>query len=202
MPKVIVAGSTVEGEEEIVVRAAQNAFAPELPGLLVLAPRHPERFDAVAQMLGRMGVRTWRRSQLRGDEDLSSGVLLLDTVGELASIYSLADVAFVGGSMAPRGGHNILEPATYGKAIVVGPHTENFRDIVEMFRREQAVLIAQDENDLVRLFRGLLLDATERAEIGARAAALVERNAGATARTLDELATLLSSTGTREGVAP
>jgi 3-deoxy-D-manno-octulosonic-acid transferase len=202
MPKVIVAGSTVEGEEEVVVRAAQNAFAPDSPRLLVLAPRHPERFDGVAQMLGRMGVVTWRRSQLRGDEDLSIGVLLLDTVGELASIYSLGDVAFVGGSMAPRGGHNILEPATYGKAIVVGPHTENFRDIVEMFRREQAVLIAQDENDLVRLFRGLLLDDAERAEIGARAAALVERNAGATARTLDELSTLLSSTGTREGVAP
>jgi 3-deoxy-D-manno-octulosonic-acid transferase len=199
-PQVIVAGSTVEGEEEIVVRAVQNVFADDLPGLLVLAPRHPERFDTVAQMLSRMGVNVWRRSQLRADEALSRGVLLLDTVGELASIYSLADVTFVGGSMVPRGGHNILEPATYGKAIVVGPHTENFRDIVEMFRREKAVFIAQDENDLTRLFRGLLRDVTERSEPGARAAALVQRNAGATTSTVDELAKLLSPAGTHEGV--
>lgn len=200
-PKVIVAGSTVEGEEEIVVRAARNAFAADSPGLLVLAPRHPERFDGIWQMLSRMGAATWRRSQLRGNEDLSRGVLLLDTVGELASIYSLADVAFVGGSMVPRGGHNILEPATYGKAIVVGPYTENFRDIVKMFRREKAVFVAEDEQALTFLFRGLLCDITERAEPGARAAALVQRNSGATTRTLDELAALLSPTGSHEGVA-
>jgi len=143
-PRVIVAGSTVEGEEELVVAAFRETFAPGVAGVLVLAPRHPERFEEVAQMLRTSAVPMWRRSQLRGDESIASGVLLLDTVGELASIYSIADLAFVGGSLVPRGGHNILEPASYGKTIVVGPHTDNFRDIVEMFRREQAVFVAHD----------------------------------------------------------
>lgn len=200
-PKVVVAGSTVEGEEELVVSAFRETFAQGGPGVLVLAPRHPERFASVAQMLAETGVPVWRRSQLRGDEELALGVLLLDTVGELASIYSLADVAFVGGSLVPRGGHNILEPASYGKAIIVGPHTENFRDIVEMFRREQAVLVAHDALELARLWSELLDDAAKRVEFGARAAALVERNSGATGRTLDALSQLTTHSREREGVS-
>jgi 3-deoxy-D-manno-octulosonic-acid transferase len=200
-PKVIVAGSTVEGEEEIVVRAFRGAFGEGVPGLLVLAPRHPERFDAVARILTQAGGMVWRRSQLRGDEELRSGVLLLDSLGELGSIYSIADVAFVGGSMVARGGHNILEPASYGKAIVVGPHTENFRDIVELFRQNKAVVIANDEAELAHAFQMLLRDLTERRELGTRAAALVGQNAGATARTLKCVAELLNAAGERERAA-
>jgi 3-deoxy-D-manno-octulosonic-acid transferase len=196
-PKVVVAGSTVEGEEEIVVRAFQQALNAGTPALLIIATRHPERFDTVAQLLTSTGIPWWRRSLLRGDEELRSGVLLLDSLGELGSIYALADIAFVGGSMVPRGGHNILEPATYGKAIVVGPYTENFRDIVEMFRSDEAVFVAGDEQTLASLFRRLLNDGSERAAYGARAAALVKRNEGATGRTLAALANLLPPTPAR-----
>jgi 3-deoxy-D-manno-octulosonic-acid transferase len=166
-----------------------------------LAPRHPERFDAVARILTQAGGMVWRRSQLRGDEELRSGVLLLDSLGELGSIYSIADVAFVGGSMVARGGHNILEPASYGKAIVVGPHTENFRDIVELFRQNKAVVIANDEAELAHAFQMLLRDLKERRELGTRAAALVGQNAGATARTLKCVAELLNAAGERERAA-
>jgi 3-deoxy-D-manno-octulosonic-acid transferase len=201
-PPVIVAGSTVDGEEEIVVRAFSSALPKGASGLLVLAPRHPERFDAAAQVVSRSGETMWRRSHLTGDEPLDRGVLLLDSVGELASVYSLADLAFVGGSMVPRGGHNILEPATYGKATIVGPHTENFRDIVETFRKANAVFVAQDEEDLARSFRDLLQDATRRDGLGGRARELVARNSGATKRTLDALTALMRASTLREGVAP
>lgn len=201
IPKVVVAGSTVEGEEGLVVRALREAFASAERGFLVLAPRHPERFNSVADELARSGELVWRRSQLRGDEDLRRGILLLDTIGELASIYSVADVAFVGGSLIPRGGHNILEPATYGKAIVVGPHTENFRDIVEMFQRENAVFVVQDAADLARTTQRLLRDDAERAAAGVRAAKLVADNAGATARTVDALHELLTPSAIHGSVA-
>jgi 3-deoxy-D-manno-octulosonic-acid transferase len=200
-PRIVVAGSTVEGEEALVVRAFGKAFAPDAHALLVLAPRHPERFNSVADELARLGEPLWRRSQIHGDEEMSRGILLLDTIGELASIYSLADVAFVGGSLISRGGHNILEPATYGKAIVVGPHTENFRDIVEMFRRENAVFVAQDADELGRSIKSLLRDDVERSEAGARAAKLVADNSGATTRTVDALYELLTPGAVHGSVA-
>ena len=107
---------------------------------MLLAPRHPERFQQVADQLQQSQLKFWKRSTWK-DEPLFGGVLLIDSIGELASLYSLADVAFVGGSLVPRGGHSILEPAQHGVAILVGPHTENFRDIVELFRSQDAVRI-------------------------------------------------------------
>ena len=107
---------------------------------MLLAPRHPERFDSVAALLEQKHIRYVRRSQ-GSVAGIAGSVLLLDTIGELSALYALADVAFVGGSLVPRGGHNILEPARYGAAIVVGEHTENFRDIVELFRRQNAVKV-------------------------------------------------------------
>jgi 3-deoxy-D-manno-octulosonic-acid transferase len=200
-PTVIVAGSTVEGEEELVLAAFRQGFARENPALLILAPRHPERFPAVAEMLCNSGLPYARRSELRGIENLSHGVLLLDSIGELASVYSLADVAFVGGSLVPRGGHNILEPALFGKPIVIGPYTDNFREIVEMFRREKAVFVAKDQQELAQLFH-VLVTGDEGRDAGMRAAAVVQRNAGATQRTVDELAGILSRTApVPEGVS-
>ncbi len=108
--------------------------------LMVLAPRHPQRFDAVAALLADSGLRWLRRSRWNGQQLLGEDVLLLDTIGELASLYDFADVAFVGGSLVPKGGHNVLEAAQFGVAILVGPHTENFRDVIGIFQRANASL--------------------------------------------------------------
>ena len=128
---VIVCGSTVEGEEPLVADAFKTVLTRFPHALMILAPRHPERWADVVQMLEGSGIKFWRRSKWQpGGETLGGGIFLLDSIGELASIYALAQLAFVGGSLVPRGGHNILEPAQHGVAILVGPHTENFREIV------------------------------------------------------------------------
>ncbi len=107
----------------------------------MLAPRHPERFGAIASMLAAWDLRWQLRSQWNGQKPIAGGVFLLDTIGELSSLYQFADIAFVGGSLVARGGHNVLEAAQYGKAILVGPHTENFRDIIDFFRRADALRV-------------------------------------------------------------
>ena len=112
---VIVCGSTVEGEEPILLQAFVNILASHPRAVLILAPRHQERFKDVADLLGHLGIRFWRRSLWSGDP-IVAGVLLVDSIGELAALYSLADLAFVGGSLVPRGGHNIIEPALHGVA--------------------------------------------------------------------------------------
>ncbi|HYA94796.1 MAG TPA: 3-deoxy-D-manno-octulosonic acid transferase [Terriglobales bacterium] len=188
---VVVCGSTAEGEEPVVLRAFGAVLERHPRATLILAPRRPERFDAVAGLLAASGLRFWRRSQLAGDEALAGGVVLLDTIGELAALYSLASVAFVGGSLVPRGGHNILEPAQFGVATLVGPHTENFRDIIGIFERAGAVKVVTSETLDGELLR-LLDDADARQELGRRAAEVVRQQRGATERTLDELEKLLT----------
>ena len=188
---VVVCGSTVEGEELVVLRAFRAALEKHPRAVLILAPRRPERFDAVADLLAASGLRFWRRSQLAGGESLTGGVVLLDTIGELAALYSLASVAFVGGSLMPRGGHNILEPAQFGVATLVGPHTENFRDIIRIFERAQAVKVVNPEGFAGELMR-LLDDTGARQELGHRADEVVRQQRGATERTLAALASLLA----------
>lgn len=135
----LVAGSTVEGEEQMVLAAFRELLSDNRRARLILAPRHRERFAAVAALVAQSGMPFALRSEARIEHE-KWRVLLLDSIGELATVYSLADVALVGGSLVPRGGHNVLEPAFYGVPIIVGPHTENFRDIIGLFRREQAVI--------------------------------------------------------------
>ncbi len=181
-----VCGSTTEGEEELLLRV----FAGCPHGLLILAPRHPERFAAVARLAADFPVRMYRRSELQPSFPWDRSVLILDSIGELASIYGLADVAFVGGSLVPRGGHNILEPALHGVPIMVGPHTENFRDIVARFRDAGALLEAASEQELQTAFqRGV----QEKSALGAKVRAVAEANTGATARTMEALAALLQA---------
>jgi 3-deoxy-D-manno-octulosonic-acid transferase len=185
---VIVCGSTVEGEEELMLPALSAVLAQD--ALVILAPRHPERFDSVASLLERTTFKVIRRSRWRGEPISRGSIFLLDTIGELAGAYALADVAFVGGSLVPRGGHNILEPAYFGKAIVVGPHTENFRDIVQRFAAEHAVLTATPqelEGTLVRL----LSDSQDRDQLASRARSVMAANSGATEKTLAALEVLL-----------
>lgn len=188
---VLVCGSTVEDEEPPLLRAFENVLVSHPRAVMILAPRHPERFEAVASILEKMGILFHRRSQWNG-ERLQSGVLLVDTIGELAALYGFADVAFVGGSLVPRGGHNIIEPAQHGVAIVTGNHTENFRDIVGMFRSRDAVRIV-GLSELPLMLMHLLANNEERLALGLRAKETILSQVGATDRTLEALRTLMSS---------
>jgi 3-deoxy-D-manno-octulosonic-acid transferase len=186
---IVVAGSTGEGEESIVLQAFRAALEKHPRAVLILAPRRPERFEAVAELITAAGMKLWRRSQLGGNESLTGGVLLLDSIGELAAVYSLASVAFVGGSLVPLGGHNILEPAQYGVATLVGPHTQNFRDIVGIFERAGAVKVVSRATFAGKLLR-LLDDPNTRHGLGMRAEQVVRQHRGATDRSLHELENL------------
>jgi 3-deoxy-D-manno-octulosonic-acid transferase len=187
---VIVAGSTLEGEETMLLEMFR-LVASRYPGaLLVLAPRHPERFAVVAFMLASSGLRWQRRSEWDAARAIAGGVFLLDTIGELASLYEFADIAFVGGSLVPRGGHNVLEAAQFGAAILVGPSTENFRDIVDTFRKADALRVVTMQSLIPTVMR-LLEDHDERAALGQRASEVVRSQQGATQKTVDALLSLL-----------
>jgi 3-deoxy-D-manno-octulosonic-acid transferase len=186
---VLVCGSTVEDEEPPLLKAFENVRVSHPRAVMILAPRHPERFDQVAELVQEMGISLHRRSRWPG-EPIAGGVFLVDSIGELAALYALADVAFVGGSLVPRGGHNIIEPAQHGVAIVTGNHTENFRDIVWLFQSRDAVRIV-GLAELPLMLMQLLDNDAERMALGRRAQETIESQQGATSRTLDALKTLL-----------
>jgi 3-deoxy-D-manno-octulosonic-acid transferase len=187
---VLVCGSTVDGEEPLLLKTFENLLVQHPRAVMIIAPRRPERFAAVAALLEQMSIHFCRRSEWNGDS-LKGGVFLLDTIGELAALYAIADVAFVGGSLAPHGGHNIIEPAQHGVAIVVGNHTENFRDIVNLFQSRDAVrIVGPAELPLVLL--ELLANDAERIALGRRAADTMRSQSGATARTAGALEGLLA----------
>jgi 3-deoxy-D-manno-octulosonic-acid transferase len=193
---VIVCGSTAEGEEEILLQAFQQVLRQDPSAVMVLAPRHPERFDKVANMVSAKGMALVRRSSFGATTELAAGslsghVFLLDSLGELASVYALASLAFVGGSLLPGvGGHNVLEPAQHGVPILVGPDTANFREMVSIFEHGGGIKIVTAENLSSELLR-LLADEEERRRLGERARQLFLENTGATARTLQALQSLL-----------
>src|SRR5580692_407367 len=188
---VLVCGSTVEDEEPPLLKAFENLRVGHPRAVMILAPRHPERFDDVAILLRQLEITSYRRSQWNG-EALAGGVLLVDTIGELAALYALADVAFVGGSLVPRGGHNIIEPAQHGVAIVTGNHTENFRDIVALFQSRDAVRIV-GLSELPLTLMQLLADDAERRGLGRRALETIKSQMGATSRTLEALKVLIAA---------
>jgi len=186
---VLVCGSTVDGEEALLIDAFKAVLTSYSSAAMLLAPRHPERFPQVADQLQQSELKFFKRSNWNG-EPLAGSVLLIDSIGELASLYNLADIAFVGGSLVPRGGHSILEPAHHGVAIVIGPHTENFRDIVDLFRSKDAVRIV-DRADLIRVLTDLLANQAERLALGRRALETLQSQRGATQFTMDQLCSLL-----------
>jgi 3-deoxy-D-manno-octulosonic-acid transferase len=188
---VIVCGSTVEGEEPLLLKAFENLRVAHPRAVMILAPRHPERFDEVAILVRQLGIPSFRRSQWQG-EPFAGAVLLVDSIGELAALYALGDVAFVGGSLVPRGGHNIIEPAQHGVAIVTGNHTENFRDIVTLFQSRDAVRIV-GMAELPLTLMHLLANDAERRALGRRAQETVRSQMGATSRTLQALKTLITA---------
>jgi 3-deoxy-D-manno-octulosonic-acid transferase len=193
----MVCGSTAEGEEEVLLEAFRQVLRQFPSATMILAPRHPERFERVAGLVAASGFTLVRRSKWAGRGQLSGAVFLLDSVGELAALYAIADVAFVGGSLLPDvGGHNILEPAQHGVPILVGPNTYNFREIVRLFERGGAVITVTAGN-LGGVLLQLLEDTGERRRLGQRARELFVENTGATARTLTALEPLLREPATR-----
>jgi len=186
---VLVCGSTLEEEEGLLLSAFRNILATHPKAAMILAPRHPERFAEVAALVEQLGFRSAKRSLWSG-EPLAGGVLVLDSIGELGSLYSLATVAFVGGSLVPRGGHNILEPAMYGTPIVTGNHYENFRDIVNFFLSRNAVRVV-GMAELALVFMELIENADERLKLGQNALEALELQRGATERTISALKQLM-----------
>ncbi len=193
---VIVAASTMPGEEPLVLQA-WDLILDRYPGaLMILAPRHPARFNEVSEYLARDQRGFARRTALPQEEPALSknvaaiSVLLLDTIGELAGVFELADMVFMGGSLVPTGGHNVLEPAYWSKVIAFGPHMENFRDIARLFLEAGAAIQVRNPEDLAHA-AWLLENKEARERIGASAREVLEKNSGATARTLVELQKLL-----------
>jgi 3-deoxy-D-manno-octulosonic-acid transferase len=185
-----IAGSTHEREEDIVLDAHERVRAARNDALLLLVPRHPNRFDAVKSWLRARNVHFVTRSKHEAVA-ADTSVLLVDTLGELLSFYAAANVAFVGGSLVPIGGHNLLEPAALNRPIIVGPHTFNAADIAQMFLESGAALRVESATQLAAAVLDLLTSAARRDEMIAKAHAILQANRGALARVLTLIETLL-----------
>jgi 3-deoxy-D-manno-octulosonic-acid transferase len=204
----IVAGSTHPGEEQILLQVLQRIrLLPELQQTrLLLAPRHPERFDAVAQLAARSGFEVRRRTNSVGSGP-EAPVLLLDTLGELAAVYRFATIVFVGGTLVDHGGHSIVEPALHSKAIVIGPSMENFRHILDEFRSHNGVrqIRAREQErslqiqQLLDVFLQLLQNEKERATLGSAALSILERNRGAALRSGEKIAAIFEEAKMKTG---
>jgi 3-deoxy-D-manno-octulosonic-acid transferase len=189
---IVVAGSTVPGEEEIVLKAFQMA-REKVPNLgLILAPRHPDRFADVPGIVAAAGLPCVRRTDLEPGQWKAGDVLLLDTLGELASVFSLATVGFVGGSLVPAGGHNVLEVSASGVPVLTGPSIQNFQEIANEFHREGALVFVKDASELAREIVSFVTDKARRDEVGGKGRALIEPNRGALGRTVDGLSALIN----------
>jgi len=187
---VVVAASTMPGEEPLVLEAWDLIGTRYPNALLILAPRHPARFEEVSQDLARAQRGFVRRSSLGADEQAlsrklaSTSILLLDTIGELAGVFEAADLVFIGGSLVPTGGHNLLEAAYWSKVIAFGPHMENFREIAKFFLDAGAAIQVRNPEELAHA-TWLLENKEARESLGASARSVLERHSGATARTLE-----------------
>jgi 3-deoxy-D-manno-octulosonic-acid transferase len=193
-PLVWVVGSTQDPEEAAALAIYRQA-KPTFPQLrLILVPRHPERFEAVAKFLAASGLPFMRRSHMTQERTGRDAVILVDTVGELGAVWGLADVGFVGGSLVPRGGQNMIEPAAYGVAVTFGPHVWNFRDTVDRLLEHEAAVQVADAAALERETLRLFGDTAARQRLGQNAQQFVRSQFGATDRTIDLLAPFLTAT--------
>jgi 3-deoxy-D-manno-octulosonic-acid transferase len=199
---VFMAASTLKGEERHVLAAFAAVRRVHPSALLVMAPRKPERFGDAEALSQAEGFRVMRRTHLAVDAEPRADVVILDTIGELAPLFQIATVVFVGGSLVDQGGHNILEPAVHGKPIVFGPHMENFAEIAETFLTNQAAVQVSGPGELTAAVVRLVGDPVERARLGAAARALVEANRGAKPRTLAAITEVFPPPGRRGVVRP
>jgi 3-deoxy-D-manno-octulosonic-acid transferase len=185
-----VAGSTHPGESELLLAAQQRLLASHPDALLILVPRHPERFDQVAALVEGAGLRLARRS--RGEDAQTAGVYLGDSMGELMQLYGASDAAFIGGSLIDRGGHNPLEPAAWGLPVISGPHVFNFEAVYAALSSGGALSVVTDAESLAQVLLRLLGNPQEAREQGARALAVVEANRGALDRVVAGVSGLLN----------
>lgn len=199
---VLIAASTFKGEERAVLDAFAVIRRTYPNALAVIAPRKPERFAEAEALAKAEGLRTVRRTELAVDAEPRADVVILDSIGELAHLLSIATVVFVGGSLVALGGHNILEPAAHGKPIIYGPHMSNFAEISATFLHHQAAIQVADAAEFVAVAARLMGDPVERARLGAAARALVEANRGAKPKTLAAIEELLPPPGSRGVIRP
>lgn len=199
---VLVAASTRRGEEELVLAAFARVRAAVPRCLLVLVPRHPERASEIVQLVARLGFSVRKRSELPLDGEPTEDVVVVDTVGELARLYGLATVVFVGGSLVDWGGHNILEPAVWGKAIVFGPYMQNFDEIAQAFLAHDAACQVDSADALADTLLRLFSDPVRRAELGRAAESLVQRSRGAVQKTLRVMDDLMPPPGSATAPVP
>ena len=194
--RVLLAGSTQAPEEQLAIETF-NELAGEFPDFrLILVPRHPHRFEEVAELLQRGNLSWLRRSELSRETPVTPWrILLVDTIGELGSWWGTADIAFVGGSFVSRGGQNMMEPAAYGAAVSFGPNTRNFRDVVELLLQHRAARVIADGKQLTQFVRRCLEDCQWSEQLGERAQRAVMEQVGAVERTIELLAPLTDSGG-------
>jgi len=191
-----IAGSTHAGEEDQVLTAHAALLARLPEALLLLVPRHPERFDGVADLLEARQFQFERRSSAK-TLPMDRSVMLVDTVGELAALYASADVAFVGGSLVPIGGHNLLEPAALGLPVLTGRFNSNAKDIARLLIDQGAAAQVADAQDLAAWLERLFGDASQRRRMGDAGRRVVDANRGSVARLLGLIEPLLAAPGAR-----
>ena len=192
---VVVAGSTHEGEEDLLLRTFQSLLNDFPDLLLVIAPRHPERFESVAKLVARQGFKASRRTMQSGGLDSAVQIQIADTMGELPVLYAAADIAVVGGSLIPIrgiGGHNILEPCAVGVPVIFGSNMGNFLEISDIALRAGAGFQVGDQGDLIECLKRLLNDAPLRGAVGEAGRKMVEQNTGATQKTCELILPLLA----------
>ncbi len=186
--KIIVAGSTRKGEERMLLDAFEKARKVRKDLLLILAPRHPERFDEVERICRDSSFSVTRRTQAAADTPWD--IMILDTIGELAQFYALCDLAFIGGSLVPWGGHNLLEPAFYRKPVFFGPHMKNFAYLADRFVQADAARVVQSEDDIIEMF--MLKDEKFLNVMGDRAKSTLNSLQGATEKTIQAIDAMMS----------
>jgi 3-deoxy-D-manno-octulosonic-acid transferase len=178
-----IAASTMAGEDESILAAFTELRARHPDLKLIIAPRHPDRFSTVETLAKNLALRCTRRTALNGNP-IAADVLVLDTIGELSAVFQFANVVFMGGTLAPTGGHNVLEPARHRKPIVFGPHMENFRDIARVFIEGRAAIQIAHSNELAGAIGRILSNPELAAELGSNAGNVIAQNTGATERVL------------------
>jgi 3-deoxy-D-manno-octulosonic-acid transferase len=201
-----VAASTHDPEEAVVLNAFRVIRQSHANLRLLLAPRHPERFAEVAALLSASQFSVARATAPAANDDALADIVLLDSIGELSAVFPLAEIAFIGGSIAAHGGHNVIEPAAHGICTITGPHTSNFAAITRALLAKGALVqlseISHPAAELAEAVQKLLSDTKRRAEIGDRARAVCDANRGATARTLELLSPILYARATTASEAP
>ena len=197
----IVAASTHAPEESFVLQAFKDVWknsSGTLPRLLI-APRHPERFEEVSALIKKSGFDWVRRSEAASSRDETAEIILLDSIGELRAVYPLAEIVFVGGSLIKHGGQSVLEPAIARRAIVTGFYTMNFADVVQEFLKQEALLQLPELEEkqiparLSEVFSQLLQNAEQRRKLSVNALGVMQENRGATRKTIENLKPLLEN---------